>query len=287
MDGHGHGHNAYQGGGGYGVDDDLMNNAGWAAATEQYAFQDPHPQQDHQYPQYPQSQPTFDHFDLSHQPTYPQEPYSQSPYASQYQQARPSDIFGENAYNFENHAPSLQRSNAYPGNHAFSYGPPASTTTTVAPQSLHFSMGQAQPVNGIGHTGYQQPVNGSENIPSEYHQFSQRPQEPIARYFVDPRSSSQQSQPQPQQQQPVSNVRHVQGPPSTQNMNSPVTGGHSYGTLARRPNPLRVTHPELLATVENSPRHRLKQVSFIALGQVPIQIPSSEKDKLKSQFKIP
>ena len=137
--------------------DDLINNAGWpAAADQQYQYQQPQPDP---YARYQQSQMPYEHFDPSQQPSYPPVSYANSPYTSQYQHARPSDVFGPTSYNVD---PSLQASAGYnPPGSSFSFAAPAIETATISPQSLQYQMPPSQHIHrSISNPTFQQSANG-------------------------------------------------------------------------------------------------------------------------------
>jgi len=108
--------------------DDLMNNGGWSSGDQLYP--QAVPTQD-AYAQFAQTQSPYNY--LAQEPSYPP-PNSFSPYESQYQHARPSDVFGPTAYN--NLDPSLQNpAPLYGSESSFRFAPQESAT--ISPHSLY------------------------------------------------------------------------------------------------------------------------------------------------------
>ncbi|KAL3424587.1 hypothetical protein PVAG01_03868 [Phlyctema vagabunda] len=306
MDSHNHAHAFTQDNPAYVADDEIMNNTAWNGGHEQYAFQQPHLGQDH-FPQYGSTQPSFDHFDLSPHPSYPPDAYTQSPYTShfQHQHSRPQDVFSTTSYSFDGQTPSLQDQNPYASQHnAYGYRSPApnagSNASTITPSSLHYSNNgpisqphiDQQQINGLSRIAYQQPPTRIESPNPVYNQFNQRPaQETNPRYYTDSPN-------------PVVQQRHVEPRPVANN-NFPSTSTPVQAALIQptsiqptptqsvnlaRPSiqpqssqpadPLRITHPDLLAKAKDSPTLSLRGAPFMILKDESVQIPPGLKNTI-------
>jgi len=258
--------------------DDLLNTSNWPANNEQqYSYSQP--AQD-QY-RFPTSQNSFDHFDMSQQPSYPQVTYSNSPYASQYEQhARPADVFGHNSYIVD---PSIQASGGYGQENAFSFTPQRIEDATIAPQSLQYNLPQNRVANGaVISSSFQRPVNDVQV------DFSQRPQNLSPVYQMDPSNaklSQQQQRPFAQVSYPVLPTPATPATPAPRQSISRAMGGETTQSLAgvqqftasQKPNPLRVIHPEMLA--ENSSSPRLVYAPFVTWDETPLQVASGPKSE--------
>ena len=166
--------------------DDLINAAGWPSSTDQYTTYPQSPAGQASYAPYAAPQPTYDHYGLSQQSSYPPASYSNSPYASQYQHARPSDVFGPSSYNLD---PALQRSAAYHGPESsfssFGLHGTDSANATISPHSLQYNMVSTQPsINrGLPNLAFQRPASD----------FRQQPQDHAAVYFSNTQSGNLQT----------------------------------------------------------------------------------------------
>lgn len=254
--------------------DDLMTNNGWSAPNDQQQF---HFQQQPA-SAYGQFNPqTYSQFDLSQQPQYPAVTYSNSPYTSQYQNARPSDVFGPTTSFTE---ASLHDSSGYHGHDSsFSFAPSSmdSAPTTIAPQNLQYSsMPPSQTMDRTmsSSSTLQRQQNGLVN------NFSQRSQDTIPTYY----QTAQTGNFQPPQS---NNIRYPTLPneiaaqprqitkvdePPYQNV-SVATPRPQQTRSVPPPNPLRVVYP---ASDEEN-KSRLPHAPFLAWDDEPIHVPNGLK----------
>ncbi|KAH7350822.1 hypothetical protein BKA65DRAFT_476184 [Rhexocercosporidium sp. MPI-PUGE-AT-0058] len=258
--------------------DDLMTNAGWSTPNDQFHFQ----QQPTTYGQYPNSQQTYDlsQHQQHQQPQYPSVTYSNSPYASQYQHARPSDVFGPST-SFTSD-PSLDGSTGYHAHDSsFSFGTNSLDSATIAPQTLQYSMPPSQTMNHtMAASTLQHQQTGLVN------NFNQRSQDPVPTYY----QAAQNGNFQPPQN---SNVRYPALPNDTtteprqilkkaidespyQNVpqNAPPRPQQTKPTPP--PNPLRVIYP----ATDDDDKSRLPHAPFLAWDDEPIHVPNGLKTAL-------
>jgi hypothetical protein len=257
--------------------DDLLDSSGWPAATDQFPFQQHHqPQQGSYAPQY-STQPSFDHYDLQQQ-AYPT--YNNSPYVtqSQYQHARPSDVFGPNSFNLD---PSLsQNATAYPADNSYSFGIHGTEThNTISPQNLQYQISSSQaPVNrSVQNTAYQQRTAND---------FNQRPQTQANLYFNNAQNGNARSMESPVQ---YPSLPGNNGPEVKQNINyAALNNSTTAPVLAPRAQPvrsappqstLRVTDPELPAIKNPSTRPPFPYAPFLSWQDVPLQVAPGLKSK--------
>jgi hypothetical protein len=247
--------------------DDLMNNAGWPGPGDQFTY--PPQQQQHQsvqdggYPQYQSAQPSFDQYNLSNQSANTYAPsFSNSPYAAQYQHARPSDVFGPSSYNVD---PSLQ---PYPGPESpFSFNP-QEDANTISPHSLQYSTPSNQPASrGASNAMFQRPVAN----------YNQRPQEQSQLYnyyngsILNTGNSLQYPAlpAAPTEQESNQNIK-------TNSRNFDIIIPNTAHPPPTQPNPvqnsLRVTHPELINGNNNSTRPKFEYAPFLAWNDTPLQV---------------
>jgi hypothetical protein len=249
--------------------DDLINNAGWpASGDQQYPYQ--HPPQD-PYPRYQPNQISYDHFDPSQPPSYPQiSSYANSPYAAQYH-ARPSDVFGPSPYNVD---PSLQTPAGYHApESSFSFAQPAIETATISPQSLQYRMPSNQPTNrAVSNVPFQQSANGIGN------NYNQRSEDRSAVYYPEAQNGTMH----------VSQGNSVQYPvlPNGVPENEPKQSLKRYveaeapssapRTQQTKPAPsqssLRMTHPDIYASKNRSSRPYFEYARFLTWDAEPMQI---------------
>ncbi|KAH7419959.1 hypothetical protein BKA64DRAFT_30221 [Cadophora sp. MPI-SDFR-AT-0126] len=258
--------------------DDLMTNNSWSAPNNQHQF---HFQQQAA-PTYGQYDPqTYNQFDLSQQPQYPSVSYSNSPYTSQYQSARPSDVFGPTTSSFTE--ASLHGSTGYHGHDSsFSFAPDSmdSTPATIAPQNLQYSsMPPSQTMNRtMSSSTLQRQQNGLVN------NFSQRNQDAIPTYYQTAQTGNFQpsqnnnirypSLPQETTAEPRQTMKKVDELPY---QNVQIAAPRPQQTRpAPPPNPLRVIYP---ATDEES-KSRLPHAPFLAWDDEPIHVPNGLKTAL-------
>ena len=175
-----------------------------------------------------------------------QESYSNSPYASQYQHARPSDVFGPSSYALD---PALQRSAAYNGpESSFGLHGTDSASATVSPHFFQYNMASVQPpINrGVPNSAFQRP-------PSD---FRQQPQDHTAIYFSNTTSDNLQNTESSTRYSVLPNAfsNHA----STQNLKRFGEGDDSSTASAPRAlqdkavsgqDTLRITHSELYAKI--------------------------------------
>lgn len=266
--------------------DDLMATAGWPAPTEQQQYAYPqHPTPD-TYGRYTTSQPSYDQFALSQQPQYPPVTYSNSPYASQYQHARPSDVFGPTSFHVD---PSLPGSTAYHGHDSsFSFDPHNMEPATISPQSLQYSMPQSQSLNrAVATSDLQRQQNALPN------NFNQQTQSPTPAYYHPSQNGAF------QQTQNSNNVRYptlpndIEAEPKQQTKTTVVDATLQSAQLSAQrvqqskpapvPNPLRITHPELVDETTTN-KKRFEFAPFLTWEDEPVQsVPSG----LKSMYTTP
>jgi hypothetical protein len=257
--------------------DDLINNAGWpAAADQQYQYQQPQPDP---YSRYQPSGMAYEHFDPSQQPSYPPVSYANSPYTSQYQHARPSDVFGPTSYNVD---PSLQGSTGYhTPESSFSFAAPAIESATISPQSLQYRMPSNQPIHrGVSNAPFQQSANGIGN------NYNQRTQDQPAVYYPGAQNETMQvnqgnsvSYPvlpngaqESESKQAVKKYVDADAAPS-----APRT---QQAKSTSSQNPLRMLYPELHASENPSSRPRFDYASFLSWEDQPLQITLGLKSTL-------
>ncbi|RDL37574.1 uncharacterized protein BP5553_05007 [Venustampulla echinocandica] len=277
---------------------EVMNNAVWPGpgpgdqflyAQHQQGHQ-PQPQQQPQpqdlYSRYAttQPQPSYEHYGLHQQPSYPSmeygnlNPNSASPYVSHYQQhAGPSALFGQATSSID---PSLQTSAPSPyraQDSSFSVAPSA----TISPQYLQYAPPPNQPVNqGVPTSAYQQPpANVMANT------FSQPPQDHSTMYFNNVQNGDLhrtmagapiQYPPLPLETKPNEVRPAANHMDKISNVKSLVTSESPQILPRAQPakptqasNPLRMTHPELYASAGGQ---RLAYAPFIVFEETPIQI---------------
>lgn len=252
--------------------DDLMTNTNWSGSNEQ---------QFSAYGQYPNSQQAYQQqYDLSQhqqhqQPQYPPVTYSNSPYASQYQHTRSSDVFGSSTPFTE---PSLNvNATGYHGHDSsFSFGANNMESATIAPQNLQYSMPPSQTMNRtMSASTLQRQQNGMGN------NFNQRSQETIPTYyqaapagnFQPPQNPNVHYPTLPETTEPRQILKKVVDESPYQNMQPNVAPRVQQTRLAPPPNPLRIIYP---ATDEND-KSRLPHAPFLAWDDEPIHVPNGLK----------
>jgi hypothetical protein len=250
-----------------------MNGAGWSGPGEQFLYAQ-QPQED-LYSRFGAGQPAFDQYNVPQQPTYPSLPYSNSPYAPQYQHARPSDVFGPTGNS--NVDPSLQGSGQFqPPDRSFSVAPNA----TISPQCLQYGMASNQPTsravssdfNRSANTMSPNNFNHQQGNPGLYFNNAsqnlnvQRNSSNLIPYPALPVNHQNDSRP--------GIKRNLDGEPP---LKVPRTQQNREIQL---PNPLRITHPELLAKRSTSSRPQMPCAPFVYFEDASVQVPLS----LKSQF---
>ncbi|PQE23351.1 C-x8-C-x5-C-x3-H type zinc finger protein [Rutstroemia sp. NJR-2017a WRK4] len=296
MDAHAHNHAFIQ--------DDvdlngLLGNSGtW---PDQYAYQQPHVQDP--YGRYTTSQPSYDQqtYDLSHQTSYTPVSYStNSPYTSQYQNTRASDVFSPAPYDLD---PSLQEPTSYHGvPNSFPFQP-STTHSTISPQTLQYNMlSQQQLNNGIQSSPFQ-PSTGGPGTPAEY-SFGQRPQANQTHYYNQPQNGTLQQQQKAIHEAANKNIRYAnsnpelaakqnakpyvpEDNPSSSSNTTTISAPSPVPIPARIPevkpippqNPLRITHPELLAKTTSS-RPRFSFAPFVVWDDTPIQVAPGLKNTI-------
>lgn len=255
--------------------DELMNGAGWSGPEDQFLYTQ-QPQED-LYSRFGASQqPAFDQYNVppQQQPTYPS-PYSNSPYAAQYQHARPSDVFGPTGNTHVD--PSLQSSGQFrPLDRSFSAAPNA----TISPQYLQYGIPTNQPTNRAVSSDF----NRSANTISP-NNFNQQQQGHPGIYF---NSASQNLN----VQRPSSNLNSYPALPADQQIDSrpgikrnmdgepPLKAARvQQQRESQLANPLRITHPELLAKRSSSSRPQMSYAPFVYFEDESVQVPLG----LKSQ----
>jgi hypothetical protein len=257
----GHAHGAYlqlQDGVAY---DDIMNNpASWTGNGDQFTY----PQQPQEnFPPYGNNQ-SYDHYDLSQPAPYQQAPsFTNSPYSSQYQHARPSEAFSP--YGVD------PTSSVTPYQSSFSFTPQESAT--IAPHSLQY---HNQNISS------NQPINRGASVVTQYQQqpasnYNQHPQESNA-YFNNNlqtiQTNSMHNAPSAAYQVPDDSLGERPKPPP-----SPVQSTNpSYYTV----NPLRTTHPDLLASKTTSSRPTLDYAPYVRWSDDPVQVAPGLKSQLNS-----
>lgn len=253
--------------------DDIMNG-GWSATTDaQYNYQ--HPPQD-QYAQFAEQSP-YDNFNLSQAPSYPSLNYSNSPYASQFQNARPSDVFSQTPYGVD---PSLSGSAYHGHDNTFSFAPQVMESATISPQNLQYSMPPSQNMNRATSTTFQQrPATTMAN-------FNQRPQAATASHsamYYMPNGNAQINQ--------TNAVRYPTLPNNSPALDSkptiklsteedlPPANRQIQVKATPVKDPLRITHADLLQK-HSSSRPPLQYASFIHWEDKPIDVTLGLKSSL-------
>ncbi|KAG4427809.1 hypothetical protein IFR05_016707 [Cadophora sp. M221] len=257
--------------------DDLMTNASWSAPNEQFHFQ----QQPAVYSQYPSSQQTYDlsQHQQHQQPQYTPVTYSNSPYASQYQHARPSDVFGPSA-SFTD--PSLNASAGYHGHDSsFSFGTNSMESATISPQNLQYSMPPSQTMNHtMPASTLQHQQNGLGN------NFNQRSQDPIPTYYQAAQTGNFQppqnntvrypTLPNDTATEPRQILKKAVDEPPHQIIPQNAPPRLQQTKPAPPPNPLRVIYP----AVDGDDKSRLPHAPFLAWDDEPIHVPNGLKTAL-------
>ncbi|KAL2071633.1 hypothetical protein VTL71DRAFT_12868 [Oculimacula yallundae] len=260
------------------VYDDIMTNTNWSGSNDQqFHFQ--------QQPlQYANSQQTYHgQYDLSQhqhqQPQYPAVTYTNSPYASQYQHARPSDNFGPSTSFTE---PSLNGPAGYHGNDSsFSFGNSNLEPATIAPQNLQYSLPPSQTNNrAMSASTVQHQQSNLGNT------FNQRSQEAVPAYYQTPQAALFQPQ---QSNSPRYQTLPNDNAPDPRQILKRVVNDNPYQNVTQNapariqqtkptppPNPLRVIYP---ATDEES-KTRLPYAPFLAWDDEPIHVPNGLKTAL-------
>ncbi|CZR59883.1 related to tpa inducible protein [Phialocephala subalpina] len=266
--------------------DDLIHNAGWPANTQQqqqYAFAQP---SHDPYARFASSQPgtAQGHYNINQQQSYPAVSYSNSPYAAQYQHARPSDVFGPTSYNVD---PSLQSSTYHGHDSSFSFAHHTGESATIAPQSLQYGVNQNQnqalnrtvsnsafpqrSASSMGNNFQQVSQDQSSNM---YFQNNQNDdvhlnQANSIRYPVLPNATPE-TEPKPfikkQELDPMQTTRAVPRPQQIQ--------------LAASSNPLRITHPDLFESRDASSQARLEYAPFLVFEATPVPVSVGLKNTL-------
>lgn len=269
--------------------DDLIHNAGWPAEPsqqhQQQQFSFVQPNQD-PYSRFTTSQPAaaHGHYNLNQPQSYPSASYSNSPYASQYQHARPSDVFGPSSFNVD---PSLQASTFHGHESAFSFPTQPTENATIAPQSLQYSLNHSQPHQALGVAAFQRGGIGAN--------FRQQEDDPSTVFFQGNTQNAHVLSNQTSniryptlrnenlEREPKSYInRHEMDPaPTTQPVSAPASQQQQQIQIAPPPrNPLRTTHPELLDGSDTSTQIRLQHAPFLAFEDRPIQVTLGSKSKL-------
>jgi len=247
--------------------DDLMSNnpASWTGNGDQYAYQ-PQAQTQDSYPQYGSNQQhSFDHYDLS-QPAQYQQPasFAHSPYSSQYQHPRSSDVFSQTSYV----EPSLQ-SSAAPYQTSFSFAPQESAT--ISPHSLQYhnqNISASQPVN-----------RGLSNAPQYQHStnnYSQRPQEQESAYFSSAQNNNMHSTVAPGSY----TLPNGSSDPPKQSLKPPAEKSFAPPVSYSITNSLRITHPDLLEATNTSTRPPLEYAQFMRWTDEPLQVAPGLKNTI-------
>ncbi len=251
--------------------DDLIDNGGWPTAEPQQHYPYAHTPQD-PYAQYSASQPSFNQFALSQQPSYSGPAYSNSPYAAEYRQPAQNHVFDPTSYDVD---PSLHAASTF---HApastFSFAPQAIENNTIAPQSLQYGIGSIQSNRNVSNPAFQQysNANGAGNSPAP------RPQESNSTYYGSGQNGAMQFAGNPTQYSNMQNKPVQEQPKPTQQRwveeKSVPTPRPSQQTKLPTPpqNPLRITHPDLYAAKGTSSRPSFEYAPFLSWEDKPMQI---------------
>ncbi|TVY33467.1 hypothetical protein LSUB1_G006951 [Lachnellula subtilissima] len=240
--------------------DELMNSAGWSGPDDQFLYtQQP---QDDLYSRFGATQPAFDQYNVppqqQQQPTYPSIPYSNSPYATQYQHARPSDVFGQTSNTHVD--PSLHGSGQFqPLDRSFSVAP----NTTISPQYLQYGIPANQPANRAASS---KPPPGLYFNNASQNTNVQRPPSNLIPYPALPADQHNDFRP--------GIKRNMDGEP-------PLKAARVQQQKEVLPaNPLRITHPELLAKRSSSSRPQMPYAPFVYFENESVQVPLGLKNTL-------
>jgi hypothetical protein len=298
--------------------DDLINNAVWAGAGDQFLYTQPQQQQqqhahqpqdlyatfaNNQQHQQQQQQSNFGNADISMQ----QQAYSSASYnpqyVSQYQQNHQSSaFFGATTTNVD---PSLQTSSPSPYHPTqespFSNQP----STTVSPHYLQYGIATThQPVNhGVQQQLYQQPQQSqSQSQPKSItNTFDQRSHDPSTLYFNNLENGNLQqnasnpvhysalpSERQNNDFRPTVNPVNVTNNSQISNLQRQVNSASPLNVPLQQPikqnwpqqNPLRIIDPELLKLAEGDVSRRpLPHAPYLTFDQTPVQINLTLKSK--------
>lgn len=265
MDGNNHHHSYLQDEVNY---DDLINNAGWPGSADLYTYPQPqpqpHPAQDG-YPRYQSTQSPFDQYDLSQQPTAPTyvPSFSNTPYASQYQHARPPDVFGSLSYSVDPTMQSYHRPES-----SFSFNPQENAGTTISPHSLQYNTSSNQSLSHASpNIMFQQSINN----------YNQRPQEQPALFNNAPSRSMLTSGNSLQYQTlPNGLPGHDVSLNARRNFDVVIPTADSPCPFPTKTesdqDSLRITHHELLERKKKSSLPELQYAPFVVWDDTPIQV---------------
>ena len=246
--------------------DDLINNAGWPASADQqyHQYQQPQPNP------YSQFQPnlSYEHFDPSQQVSYPPVSYANSPYTTQYQHARPSDVFGPSSYNVD---PSLQGSPAYHApESSFSFAPAAIESATISPESLQYRMPSNQPTSrSVSNASFQQAANAVGII------MAREPKTSPTYITLAYKMEAIKATPSHNPVLPNGTLENESKPAMKKYVdtdaaaNAPRT---QQGKSASSQSTLRMLYPELYASKNPSSRPRFDYAPFLSWEDQPLQI---------------
>lgn len=248
-----------------------MSNPGWPAPSEpQYGYPQ-HPAPD-AYGRYPANQQTYSSYDLPSQTPYPSTAYTNSPYESQYQHARPSDVFGPTSYNVE---PSQQGTAGYRGNQGSFFTPQHLEAPTISPESLQYSAPPSQTMNRTMAASALQQSNGLSN------HYNPRALDSSTAYF----SPSQNGNFQQTQTSAVQYPTLKQDPDmdSKQNINKQydaalIAQPRAQPVREPAPNPLRITHPQMHDDkAANKPL--FSHATYLRWENEPVPVPAGLKSR--------
>lgn len=249
--------------------DDLMSNAGWPGSGDPYSYPPAQAPQD-QFPRYSSNQPSFDQYNLSQQ-TFVPSTFSNSPYATQYQHARPSDVFGPTSYNVDPSLPAFHGSDP-----SFSYNP--QENVTISPHSLQYGPLANQQVNrGALASNFQLAANFNQRSqvqPTNFHnaQSSNMPSATHSQqYSALPDVSSEYLSKQPVKSKNFDIVIPAQSPQPT-----PIPTLKAEAEVVVDV-PVRVTRPDLLAAKNKTAQSSLAHAPWVVVDDTPVQTPHALK----------
>ncbi|RKF75670.1 putative zinc finger protein [Golovinomyces cichoracearum] len=251
-------------------DDDLLTSTGWqSAGNQQYHY--PQNGQD-QFASYQSQlhlgQPSYEHFNVTQQPSYSSLTYENSPYGNQFQ--RSSDLF---APSFAVDQPIQSSQNYHTQNRSYSFVPQLNENATISPHTLQYSMSQnGGPGDSNSNLDFKQNAN---NIPDN---FSQRSQNSSLYYNVAsnlPNTQNAQSQyigrQGPVQEIDTRQLNQTSGSSNVQAAAVPAQRSQVKPTTDTKSS-LRITCPDLYESKNTSTRPRFDYAPFVTWEDVPLKI---------------
>lgn len=264
----------------FAVDPALINDPTWGASTTQYSHQDLFaPQQAYQY------QPDLAQYGAYGMPQaspYPAPTYT-SLYAPQYQQSNPNDSYSLPSYGLTNSHLTTQSSLPFQGpNNSFQYALPDNEAATISPQALQRFNVSPAPARNNGSALLQGSANGHSSYaqnwdPNSLH-LAHNPYLPDGGYgnqiSVRPGLVTYPSLPTTDNTA-AATLLAVAPKSEFGEMQSDIQLGlPSFFTQKPR---VRVTHQELLSSLDGQQSKGLRNAPFVVLSDVPVNLAISGK----------